>query len=96
MTILGIALAIMVALTFLVGLPMGTWHMFHVIRRRHRLENQADAREYARVLAEDFARITKELSDGSLMNYDDYLRPELEQLRSPALVKARLKEIKGE
>ena len=80
MTILGIALAIVVALTFLVGLPIATWHVVYIIRRKHRLESQADAREYARLLAEDFSKITKELTDGTSMNYADYLRPEAQRL----------------
>jgi hypothetical protein len=53
-TILGITLAALVVLTFLIALPIGTWHLVYTIRRKHRLESQADAREYAKLLAEDF------------------------------------------
>ena len=72
MVILEFILALSVVLIIVTGVPIGVWHIVYTLRRKHRLESQADARAYARQMAEDFAAITKELSEGATMNYQDY------------------------
>jgi hypothetical protein len=66
-------LVVCVIITIVVGLPIGAWHLIHVLRRKHRLEAQEDARQHARQVAEDFAAITKELTEGTTMDYQSYL-----------------------
>jgi len=73
MAILEFILAVAVILVVVSGVPIGVWHLVHTLRRKHRLELQSDERENARQVAEDFSRITKELTEGSNINYVDYL-----------------------
>lgn len=72
MAILEFILAITVILVVITGLPIGVWHITHTLRRKHRLELQADDRENAKLRAEEFSRITKELTDGNI-NFQDYI-----------------------
>jgi hypothetical protein len=72
MVILEFILALSVVLLMVTGVPIGVWHLVYTLRRKHRLESQADARANAKQMAEDFAAITKELSEGATMNYQDY------------------------
>ncbi len=72
MAILEFILALVVILVVVTGLPIGVWHVTYSLRRKHRLERQADDRENAKLRAEEFTRITKELTEGQL-NFEDYI-----------------------
>lgn len=76
MAILEFTIIIMLLVAFLTGVPIGVWHVVYTLRRKHRLESQADARRNAFETAQDFAAIRKELSESVTMNYQDYLQPE--------------------
>lgn len=66
-------IAVCISLVVVTGLPIGVWHIVYTLKRKHRLELQADSRANAKHLAEDFASITKELSDGMSMEFKDYI-----------------------
>lgn len=73
MSLLLFVLACGVALAFLLTLIVGTWHVVHVLRRRYRLEREADDRENRRRVAADFAEAQKQLVEGGSLNFSDYL-----------------------
>jgi len=72
MAILEFILALVEILVVVTCLPIGVWHVTYSLRRKHRLERQSDDRENAKLRAEEFTRITKELTEGQL-NFEDYI-----------------------
>jgi hypothetical protein len=78
MSLLLFVVACCVGLAFLVGMAVGTWHVVHVMRRRHRLERQAEERENRKQLAADFAEISKQL--GADMSFGDYVSDSREKV----------------
>lgn len=71
-TVLEFVLAASVLLIVLTGWSVGIWHTIYHLRRRHRLEKEADDRAHKKALAEDFAEVTKRLTEGTV-NFSDYL-----------------------
>jgi len=72
MTVIEFVLVLSVILIVVTGWCVGIWHVIHHLRRKHRLEREADDRAHKRALAEDFTEISKQLGEGSL-NFGDYL-----------------------
>jgi hypothetical protein len=71
-TLLDFVLAASVLLIVLTGWCVGIWHTVHHFRRKHRLEQESDDRAHKKALAEDYAEVTKQLSEGTV-NFSDYL-----------------------
>lgn len=47
-------------------------HLVHKMRRKYRLESMADARRHQRQLAKDFDEMTRQLSAGTSINFEEY------------------------
>lgn len=83
MAILEFILAICVVLLVCTGVPIGVWHIVHTLRRKHRLEAEADDRARRKELAEDFANIRKELGEATTLNFPEYITslPEMTKVK---------------
>jgi hypothetical protein len=90
MVLTEIIIACLLALVILTGLPIGVWHLIHVLKRKHRLEKEEDERRNKKQLAEDFAVLIKELGEGSLpISFQDYVSPMSAKKLPPGVVTKR-------
>jgi len=81
MTVIEFILGISLILIIVTGWCVGIWHVTHVIRRRHRLEREADEREHRKQLAADFAEIAKQVGGAGEFSFSDYVQePEKKSL----------------
>lgn len=73
MTVLEAILGLCVLFVVLSGWILGWWYLFHWIRRKHRLELEGDQRRHKQQMAEDYAQLRRELSEGIDLSYKDYV-----------------------
>lgn len=72
MGVIEFIIALLILFTFLTGWILAIYHIIHVLKRRYRIEREADERQHKKQMAEDWAAVRKELSDGATLGFDEY------------------------